>query len=461
EKVITRYYNTLIGRADPRGARFLLAGRRWSEWDIYGHMIESGDWVAMRLPAERPKEKGLFYDVYVPPTTISGEPYACCFTEGGAQEVESDNPKYRKFRAFYGLDPLSQGFYWPASPVKRQEYFSVKKNRPAEAAAVYQGEPGSRESGIFLASDFQLTDLGSFPALLPQLLPESLQTPACRTIQAWDTAHEENPDSDYSVCTTAIMVPCNVWHRGEEEAIYGKAGAHYDVYVVDIFRQKLEFGGLVEAMRRLAMVWGPSFIAVEKTTGTIPLIQSLSTQLPITPINIQMLGSKRNRLTMAIGGGTASVQGWLRQGRVFFWAQAPWFQGLKQEMLNFSGDGSGHDDQVDSLGLAIVQAISLGSGSAILPGAEAMAGDARPPIMAGPRHDALQAFSMLGEMAEAESERRASMASPGILPSPESSVQLCANCKHREKSGGFCRIQKRRTAAIETCESWNWAGGLL
>lgn len=50
-KVRSTYYNTLLGRADPRGARFILAGRRWHEEDIYGHLQQAGDWVTMTLPA--------------------------------------------------------------------------------------------------------------------------------------------------------------------------------------------------------------------------------------------------------------------------------------------------------------------------------------------------------------------------------------------------------------------------
>lgn len=69
------YYNTLLGRADPRGARFLMAGRRWHEEDLYGHLMGSGDWVVMSLPAERPGSRELYWDVVIP------EDLVCCFNE--------------------------------------------------------------------------------------------------------------------------------------------------------------------------------------------------------------------------------------------------------------------------------------------------------------------------------------------------------------------------------------------
>ena len=73
-----KYYKQLIGRADPIGARFILAGRRWSEDDIYGHLMDKGDheWVFMTLPAERYETNELWWDVQVP------EGLVCCFTEG-------------------------------------------------------------------------------------------------------------------------------------------------------------------------------------------------------------------------------------------------------------------------------------------------------------------------------------------------------------------------------------------
>jgi hypothetical protein len=75
EKVWKTYNNTLIGRADPSGARFIVAGRRWSRSDIYQHLIDSGDFVVMVLPAEREKTRDLWIDVMIPDTL------KCCFNE--------------------------------------------------------------------------------------------------------------------------------------------------------------------------------------------------------------------------------------------------------------------------------------------------------------------------------------------------------------------------------------------
>lgn len=65
-KVQERYYNTILGRADPRGARFIFAGRRWNTEDIYSHLMKSGDYVVLELPAEREGTDRLWYDISFP-----------------------------------------------------------------------------------------------------------------------------------------------------------------------------------------------------------------------------------------------------------------------------------------------------------------------------------------------------------------------------------------------------------
>ena len=77
-KVIAKYYDTIIGRADPRGARFIMAGRRWSQDDIYAHLMaeQAHEWVIMSLPAEREGSGQLYWDIQMP------DGFVCCFNDG-------------------------------------------------------------------------------------------------------------------------------------------------------------------------------------------------------------------------------------------------------------------------------------------------------------------------------------------------------------------------------------------
>lgn len=81
-KVHGDYYRTLIGRADPRGCKFVYVGRRWHQEDVYGHLIKTGDWVVMVLPAERTGPRNeLYWDVKIPDGLV------CCFNDGTDESI--------------------------------------------------------------------------------------------------------------------------------------------------------------------------------------------------------------------------------------------------------------------------------------------------------------------------------------------------------------------------------------
>lgn len=91
EKVWARWFNTILGRADPRGARYIVAGRRWNTEDIYSRLAKTDEWVIVELPAERANTKDLWVDITVPDGTV------CCFNEkgieAGSEQVYPDEPE--------------------------------------------------------------------------------------------------------------------------------------------------------------------------------------------------------------------------------------------------------------------------------------------------------------------------------------------------------------------------------
>lgn len=90
EKVVDRWYNTIMGRADPRGARYIVAGRRWNSHDLYANLMQTGEWVVLELPAERENTKELWVDITIPDGLI------CCFNEG------TGVPPGKEVRGAYG-----------------------------------------------------------------------------------------------------------------------------------------------------------------------------------------------------------------------------------------------------------------------------------------------------------------------------------------------------------------------
>ena len=88
-RVRETYYRQVPGRGDPRGARFIFAGRRWHEDDLYGHLKDpdgSGrtDYVVMELPAVR-KGEDLYWAVTLPDKMV------CCFNDGTVPSVKVED----------------------------------------------------------------------------------------------------------------------------------------------------------------------------------------------------------------------------------------------------------------------------------------------------------------------------------------------------------------------------------
>lgn len=96
EKIQQMWYTTILGRGDPRGVRFIVAGRRWGKNDVYAHLMESGDFVVLELPAEREGTSRLWYDVSFP------DELDCCFSEAlHKQEYQKEGRR----KLFTAMDP--------------------------------------------------------------------------------------------------------------------------------------------------------------------------------------------------------------------------------------------------------------------------------------------------------------------------------------------------------------------
>ena len=76
-KVQEDYNKTLVGRADPRGCRFIFVGRRWHQEDVMGYLEQLGQYVIMHLPALREEGNNeMYWSVTIPDGLV------CCFNDG-------------------------------------------------------------------------------------------------------------------------------------------------------------------------------------------------------------------------------------------------------------------------------------------------------------------------------------------------------------------------------------------
>ena len=144
-----------------------------------------------------------------------------------------------------------------------------------------------------------------------------------QVIQSWDTASKATELSDYSVCTTWLI-------KGN------------DYYLLDVFRKRLEFPALQQAVINHARKWNASSVLIEDTASGTALIQNLRNQSDsciAKPIAVKPKDDKVVRMS------TQSVK--IEAGHVHLPRKAPWLDEFRKEILAFPYGQ--HDDQVDSL----------------------------------------------------------------------------------------------------------------
>ena len=178
-------------------------------------------------------------------------------------------------------------------------------------SAQYQQQPIPVEGNLVKWSWFSHYDRAPTP------------TEADHIVQSWDTASKDTELSDYSVCSTWFV-------KGN------------DYYLVDIYRDRLDYPALRAAVVRQAEKYRPTSILIEDTgTGSALLQDYRNHQLRGTPYPKPIIpkGDKVVRMSAA----SAKIEA----GHVHLPYSAPWIVELQKELLTFPNGK--HDDQVDSL----------------------------------------------------------------------------------------------------------------
>ena len=142
-------------------------------------------------------------------------------------------------------------------------------------------------------------------------------------VQSWDTAIKDEDRHDWSVAITALV-------------------RRRQVYVLDVWRQKVEFPGLWKAVQRLARDWHPSGLLIEDAGNGTALVQRLHNEKPggvPSPIARRPKLDKRSRLDAA--------SSMIEAGDLSLPSDALWLAAFKSELLGFPS--ARHDDQVDAL----------------------------------------------------------------------------------------------------------------
>jgi predicted phage terminase large subunit-like protein len=138
-------------------------------------------------------------------------------------------------------------------------------------------------------------------------------------VQSWDSAAKASELADYSVCTT-----------------WGIAAQR--IYLLDVWRQKVDYPQLKRAALALALQFRPDTILVEDKSSGIPLIQELAQAGIYSVKPCKPSGEKVMRLHQHTGT--------IELGQMRIPQQAPWLPDYVAELITFPR--SRYADQVDS-----------------------------------------------------------------------------------------------------------------
>jgi predicted phage terminase large subunit-like protein len=179
-------------------------------------------------------------------------------------------------------------------------------------AAQYQQDP-QPPSGIIVKREWlRFYDPDGKPHRFDQIL------------QSWDTANKDTELANFSVCTT--------WGIKDRQ-----------LYLLDVFRQKLDFPELKRSIRELANRHQAKIVIIEdKASGTSLLQELRADNFSIAQPAPKLDGDK----VMRLRAQTAKID-----GGVLFPKEAPWLDTYLRELLGFPN--STYDDQVDSTVFAL------------------------------------------------------------------------------------------------------------
>ena len=151
--------------------------------------------------------------------------------------------------------------------------------------------------------------------------PDTLPTRFSTKVQSWDTANTSGEFSDYSVCTT-----------------WGVLNGKY--YLLDVFRQRLQYPDLRRKVKELASQFSPNTILIEDKGSGTALLQDLRAD---GVYNLKAYcPPPGNDKQMRLFAQSAVFE----NGRVWLPTAAPWQPDYVRELTTFPG--TKYDDQVDS-----------------------------------------------------------------------------------------------------------------
>lgn len=144
-----------------------------------------------------------------------------------------------------------------------------------------------------------------------------------RIVQSWDTASKDGVFSDFSVCDTALL-------------------RRRQVYVLDVYRAKLQFPDLKRMVISHAVDWNAKVLLIEDAASGQQLLQILKREVhPGVP---RPIGRKPEADKLSRFSAQTHL---IEAGEMLLPKDASWLAEFQLELLGFPNRK--HDDQVDAL----------------------------------------------------------------------------------------------------------------
>jgi predicted phage terminase large subunit-like protein len=280
-KAVNEWFDhTLYSRLnDKRQGVIIIIMQRLHQDDLVGHVMEQEEWDLVRLPA--------------------------------IAEEDEEHVIRSPYRTWTARRREGEALHPEREPLPVLEHLR-KTLGEYNFSGQYQQSPSPLGGGMVKFAWLTGYEPGSQPANFDIIF------------QSWDTANKSTELSDYSVCTT--------WGRKNKR-----------LYLLDVFRKKLDYPELKRAVWQLAAKFQPRNILIEDKASGTQLIQEL--------IRDGVYGVTRYEPTMDKIMRMHSVTSIFENGYVILQNGAEWLDIYIQELISFPA--CKYDDQCDSTSQAL------------------------------------------------------------------------------------------------------------